>query len=485
MSDFYEMYAFIFSNLIWINIVLGVILVFIERKNPTSTWLWLMVLTFLPGFGFILYLFIGQDLSKKKMFETKDHELNYLEALAKVQEIQIDSNEFNYGDPNYAHYKDLIKMHLINSNAYYSQDNQVELYYSGEEKFIALLNGIKNAKKFIHMEYYIFKKDKIGKKVLDALAEKAKEGLDVKLLVDGMGGRFLSRNFLKPYRDAGVKIAIFFPTFVPLISIRINYRNHRKICIIDGKEAFLGGFNVGDEYLGLSKKFGNWRDTHIKIKGSAISSLSWRFYLDWRFATKENIGENISFLPEESTNEHVGIQVVSSGPDSKWPSIKDGYMRMITNARNKVYIETPYFIPDDSMYESLKIAALSGVDVRVMIPNKPDHLFVYWAGLSYIGELLHAGIRFYTYEKGFNHSKVFIMDDFVSSVGTANLDIRSFQLNFEVNAFIYDEAINLKLTERFISDLKDCKEITLENYEKRSNIVKVKESISRLLSPIL
>lgn len=485
MTDFYEIYGFIFSNLIWINILLGVVLVFIERKDPTSTWLWLMVLTFLPGIGFILYLFLGQDLSKKKMFELKEEDDNCLEALAESQLHQIDDNIFNYGGPNYVLYKDLIKMHLINGQAYYSQDNHVELFYSGEEKFKALLESIENAESFIHMEYYIFKRDKIGKKVLDELAKKAREGLDVKLLVDGMGGRFLTRNFLKPYREAGVKIAVFFPPFVPLISVRINYRNHRKICVIDGKEAYLGGFNVGDEYLGLSKKFGNWRDTHMKIKGSAISSLQWRFFLDWRFATKEDTGHCMSYLPEESPEHNVGIQIVSSGPDSKWPSIKDGYMRMVTNAKHKVYIETPYFIPDDSMYEALKIAALSGVDVRVMIPNKPDHIFVYWAGLSYIGELLHAGIKFYTYEKGFNHAKVFIMDDFVSSVGTANLDIRSFKLNFEVNAFMYDEVINMQLTERFINDLKDCKEISLEDYEKRSNIVKIKESVSRLLSPIL
>lgn len=485
MSDFYEVYTFIFSNLIWINIVLGIILIFIERKNPTSTWLWLMVLVFLPGIGFILYLFLGQDLSKKRMFETKGDKPDYLGALAKAQEYEIDSNTFNYGDPNYEHYEDLIKMHLINSKSYYSQDNQVDLYFTGKDKFKALLNSIEEAEDFIHIQYYIFKRDNIGRQVLGALAKKALDGLDVRLLVDGMGGRFLTRRFLKPYRDAGVKIAIFLPAFVPFISIRINYRNHRKICIIDGKEAYLGGFNIGDEYLGRSKKFGNWRDTHIKIKGSSVSLLHRRFFLDWRFATKEEIGRNYSFLPEESPDHNVGLQIVSSGPDSKWTNIKDGYMRMVVSAKNKLYIETPYFIPDDSMYESLKLAGLSGVDVRVMIPNKPDHIFVYWAGLSYIGELLHAGVRFYTYEDGFNHSKVFIMDDFVSSVGTANLDIRSFKLNFEVNAFIYDEAINLKLSERFVSDLENCKEITLEEYEKRSNMVKIKESISRLLSPIL
>jgi len=300
-----------------------------------------------------------------------------------------------------------------------------------------------------------------------------------------MGGRTLTRSFLKPLIDAGGEVGIFFPPLVPFVSIRINYRNHRKIAIIDGKEAYLGGFNIGDEYLGKNKKFGYWRDTHIKIVGSAISSLQWRFFLDWRFATKRGVGNCQSYIVDEDVDSHVGIQIVNSGPDSKWPSIKDGYLKMISNAREKIYIQTPYFIPDDSMFEALKTAGLSGVDVRVMIPNKPDHPFVYWAGLSYMGELLHAGVKFYTYEKGFLHSKVFIMDEFVSSVGTANLDIRSFKLNFEVNAFIYDSIINLKLTDQFKKDLDDCKEITLEVYETRSRIVKFKESISRLLSPIL
>jgi len=300
-----------------------------------------------------------------------------------------------------------------------------------------------------------------------------------------MGGRRFSKRAIGQLREAGGEVAIFFPPFVPWLSIRINYRNHRKICIIDGREAYVGGFNIGDEYLGLSKKFGNWRDTHIRIEGSAVSSLQWRFFLDWRFATKEEIKSCHSHLHQPGKEKHVGIQIVSSGPDSKWPSVKDGYMKMITDARERVYIETPYFIPDDSIFETLRLAGLSGVDVRVMIPNKPDHLFVYWASMSYIGELLKAGVRFFTYENGFLHSKVLIADDFISSVGTANLDIRSFKLNFEVNAFIYDEGVNLRLSEKFLNDLNFCKEITLEEYKNRSRMVKIKESVSRLLSPIL
>ncbi|WFA10279.1 cardiolipin synthase [Tissierella sp. Yu-01] len=478
-------YMWVYSNLIWINIIFAILLVFFERRNPTTTWLWLMVLVFLPGIGFIFYLFLGQDLSKQRLFKTKEEEDNCFEIIAEGQKKVLERDEFLYKDPNFIYYEDLIKMHLMSSKSYFTQDNSVELFFSGEEKFDELLKSIKEAKSFIHMEYYIFKKDDLGKKILDALTEKANEGLEVKLLVDGMGGRTLTKGFLKPLREAGGEVGIFMPPLVPLFNIRINYRNHRKITIIDGKEAYLGGFNVGNEYIGLKKKFGYWRDTHIKIMGSAISSLQWRFFLDWRFATNKGVGSCQSYLVEDNVDNTVGIQIVSSGPDSKWPSIKDGYLKMVTNAREKVYIQTPYFIPDDSMFEALRTAGLSGVDVKVMIPNKPDHLFVYWASLSYIGELLQAGVKFYTYEKGFLHSKVFIMDEFVSSVGTANLDIRSFKLNFEVNAFIYDDMINLKLTEQFNKDLLDCKEITLEEYSKRPRVVKIKESISRLLSPIL
>lgn len=485
MKYIVEGYMWVFQNILWINIIFAILLVFFERRNPTSTWLWVMVLTFLPGIGFFLYLFLGQDLSKKRLFKSKEIEDYCFKNIAVIQEEEIENHEYRYRDPNYIEYEDLIKMHLISSESFFTQDNKVEIFFEGETKFKALLESIAEAREYIHMQYYIFKYDGIGKEIVEALCKKAKEGVEVKLLYDGMGGRKVGKSCVKKLKEAGVEVGVFFPPFVPLLSLRINYRNHRKICIIDGKEAYVGGLNVGDEYLGLSKKFGYWRDTHLKIKGSAISSLQWRFFLDWRFATGKAIGICHSYLAEEDTLGSTGVQIVSSGPDSKWPSIKDGYLKMISNAKEKVFIETPYFIPDDSIFEALRLAGLSGLDVRVMIPCKPDHPFVYWASMSYIGELLQAGVKFYTYEKGFLHSKVILMDSFVSSVGTANLDIRSFKLNFEVNAFIYDEGINLKLTDKFLEDLIYCKEITLEDYNKRSNIVKIKESFSRLLSPIL
>lgn len=478
-------YTWFFKNILWLNILFAVLLVFFERRNPTTTWLWLMVLTFLPGIGFLLYLFIGQDMSKKKMFQQKEEDDRGIRDKVMRQGQKIFEEEYIYSNPKFMEHEDIIKMHILTSEAYFSQDNEVELYFDGEEKFSAFLESIANAKKYIYIEYYIIKSDGIGMKIINKLTEKAKEGVEVKVLYDGMGGRKLKRGAFDELKRAGGEVAVFFPPFVPFFTLRINYRNHRKLCIIDGEEAYVGGFNIGDEYLGLSKKFGYWRDTHIKIRGTAVGALQWQFYKDWRFAAnKDNVQCELG-LPRIETKGNAGIQIVSSGPDSKWPSVKDGYFKMITNASERIYIQSPYFIPDDSMFEALKVAGLSGLDVRVMIPCKPDHPFVYWAGLSYIGELLEAGVKFYTYENGFLHSKTFIMDDFITSIGTANLDIRSFKLNFEVNAFIYDEEVTRQTIEQFHTDLEYCKEITLEEYGKRSGIVKLKESVSRLLSPIL
>ncbi|SDW64766.1 cardiolipin synthetase 2 [Tepidimicrobium xylanilyticum] len=478
-------YTWLFTNILWINILFAILLVFFERRNPTTTWLWLMVLTFLPGIGFLLYLFIGQDMSKKKMFKIKEKEDKGIRERVLRQGQKMVEDEYKFSNPRFLEYDDIIKMHILTSESFFSEDNYIEFYFSGQEKFEALLESIENAKKYIYLEYYIMKSDGIGTKLIDKLTQKAKEGVEVKVLYDGMGGRKLRKDCFDALKKAGGEVAVFFPPFAPYVTPRINYRNHRKICIIDGKEAFIGGFNIGDEYLSLSKKFGYWRDTHIKIIGTAVEDLQWRFFKDWVFAAKKyNIQWNME-LSERPKKGKAGIQIVSSGPDSKWASVKDGYFKMIANARERIYIQTPYFIPDDSIFEALRVAGLSGIDVKVMIPCKPDHPFVYWAGLSYIGELLEAGVRFYTYQNGFLHCKTFIMDDFVTSIGTANLDIRSFKLNFEVNAFIYDEDANRKMVEQFNKDLEHCREITKEEYAQRSNIVKIKESISRLLSPIL
>ncbi|MCY6371621.1 cardiolipin synthase [Clostridium ganghwense] len=474
----------IFRILSYINILFALAVIFFERKNASTTWAWLMVLVLIPGIGFVLYLLLGQNLSREKIFDLKAEEDRFHKELLS-QGKQLTENHIDFHDKEMVKYKDMMYLHLNNSQAIFTQDNNVKIYTHGDSTFDSILHSIENAQDHIHMVYYIVKNDTLGNKILNALIKKASEGVEVRFLYDEMGCRKLPKRFFNDLKKVGGKVAIFFPSVLPHVNIRINFRNHRKIAVIDGKEAFIGGFNIGDEYLGKSKKFGYWRDTHLKIVGSAVDSLQQRFLLDWRHASNEKITFDKKYFPSKPLYKGVGTQIVSSGPDSEWEQIKNGYLKMIQSAKKNVYIHSPYLVPDDSITEALKIASLSGVDVRIMIPNKPDHPFVYWASLSYVGELLKAGVKCYTYNKGFLHSKMVVIDSNVASVGTANMDVRSFKLNFEVNAFLYDSTIAQELEKIFEQDILNCTEITKEFYEKRSHIIKFKESISRLLSPVL
>lgn len=475
----------IFSILLILNIFFAIAVIFFERRSVSTTWAWLMILLLIPGVGFILYLLFGQNLSRRNIFQIQSYEAQEIENIILEQRLKLENNEIHFKDHSAATYKDMIHMHLINSYAIFTQDNEVEIFTDGREKFDALLDTIEKAKDHIHLVYYIIKNDQIGKEVIDALTKKAEEGVQVRLLYDAVGGRSLSKNFFRKLKKAGGEVAIFFPFKIPFINFRINYRNHRKLAIIDGKYAFIGGFNIGDEYLGLDKKMGYWRDTHLKISGSAVHTIQSRFFLDWNSASNKELKFQLEYFPVINTNGETGIQTVSSGPDSEWEQIKNGYIKMIYSAKESIYIQTPYFIPDDSLLDAIKIATLSGVDVRIMFPNKPDHIFVYWATYSYIGELLKTGAKGYIYDAGFIHAKTMVVDGKIASVGTANVDIRSFKLNFEVNAFIYDTKVSTHLKNIFIKDMRKCKELTLELYKQRSTIIKIKESISRLVSPLL
>ncbi|PTG82872.1 cardiolipin synthase, partial [Staphylococcus chromogenes] len=338
------------------------------------------------------------------------------------------------------------------------------------------------------IQYYIFRKDTLGKSIIDLLEEKLDEGLEVKMLYDDIGSKSLSLRDLKDFKRKGGLAEAFFPSKLPLINFRMNNRNHRKIVVIDGKIGYVGGFNVGNEYLGLSKKFGPWRDTHLRIEGAAVHALQLRFILDWNSqSSRHDIENQPKYFPkvEIGNTENVGVQIASSGPDEFWEQIKYGYLKMINMAKKDIYIQTPYFVPDQSFIDALQIAALGGVNVHLMIPCKPDHPFVYWATYKNAATLLDVGAKVYLYEDGFLHAKTLTIDDEITSVGTTNMDNRSFALNFEVNAFVYDKNIAKQVRESFEEDLKVCTELTKERYAERSLWIKFKESISQLLSPIL
>ncbi|OCS84498.1 cardiolipin synthase [Caryophanon tenue] len=472
--------------IITLNILLAITIIFLERRDPTSTWAWILVLFFLPLAGFILYLLLGRQLRKKHLFRWAGRQDIGIDQLIDYQITAIANDTFEYRNPQIEKYDEMIFMHLRNNDAVLTQDNAVRIYHDGVDKFEALLTDIKHAKDHIHIQYYIFKLDQLGSRIYRALIKKAQQGVKVRILYDEMGSRTTKRRHFKDLIIAGGEIEIFFPSILPLINPRMNYRNHRKIVVIDGKIGYTGGFNVGDEYLGLKERFGYWRDTHLRIEGSAVHPLQTRFLLDWNQATSHReihyANRYFPIIPRKGT---VSMQIVSSGPDSNWEQIKNGYLKMINMAKRYVYIQSPYFIPDQSFMDAIRIASLSGIDVRIMIPNKPDHMFVYWATYSYVGQLLEAGAKIYHYDRGFIHAKMIVVDDEVCTVGTANIDLRSFKLNFEINAFIYDRSISHRLAELFEQDMLDCSELTHELYKKRSLVIKMKESISRLLSPIL
>ena len=304
----------------------------------------------------------------------------------------------------------------------------------------------------------------------------------MRLLYDGMGNSLLPRHFFDELHAAGGHTAAFLPPFI----VRLNYRNHRKLCIIDSEIGYIGGFNVGDEYLGIVPRYGAWRDTHLRFRGDAVDQMQMRFIKDWNFTASTGfIRLDEAYFPKRPQFDGVRTQIVSSGPDTQWKNVRNGYFKMMNEAEDHIYLTTPYFVPDDGIFEALRVAALSGIDVRILIPGNPDHFFVYWASMSYLGELLEAGVRCYQYEKGFIHAKVLCIDGQVASVGTANMDIRSFDLNFEVNAFLYDKPLTERLEADFLNDLKNGVEITREWYHRRKWWFKVKEAVARLISPML
>lgn len=484
------------DNIIYVNLLLSVVIVFFQRRDPKAVWTWLLALYFIPGFGILLYLLFGQDFHKSKMFRIKNLEDKMRYSVESQEEMLRSFNHENLEDPLVRDYGDLIMYNLKTSGCVMTVYNELEIFTDGEAKFEDLRRSLRQARHFIHIQYYIIKNDELFDSIVPILIDRVRNGVEVRILYDGMGGRFMPQKRWEQLEKAGVKVGVFFPALLGRLNLRINYRNHRKIVVIDGNIGYVGGFNIGREYISRDPKFGYWRDTHLRITGDAVVSLQIRFALDWNYATHENLFTNMAYFEPQDRADLVramqtgekrllAIQIVASGPDTLDRQIRNNYLELFHKARKNIYIQTPYFVPDDAILSALKIAARSGVDVRLMIPCKPDHPFVYWATYSYAGDLLQAGARCYVYDNGFLHAKGVMVDGRVSCYGTANMDIRSFELNFEVNATIYDEEVTRELEEIFRNDLYHCREITPEVYEKRSLLIRVKEQGSRLLSPLL
>ena len=481
-----NVYKWTMEHLFLINIVFSLLIIFFQRRNPTTVWAWLLLLYFIPVLGFVLYLILGQNFRRERMFKMKEIE-GEIKYAVRRQEESIYRKKLRLRDPELDRFKRLILYNLNEAEAVLTDNNDIRIFTDGREKFQTLLSEMDHARNYIHVQYYIIKNDELWKEIEEVLVRKARQGVEVRVLFDSMGCRGMRHSDWARLEKAGIKTAEFFPALLGKLQLRVNYRNHRKIVVIDGRIGFVGGFNVGREYIGKDKKFGYWRDTHVCIEGSAVTSLAMRFVLDWNYAARENLflEDRLFELPTYVRNGRDPVQIISSGPDSKSQEIRNNYLRLIHMARKNIYIQTPYFIPDDDIRDALEIAAKSGIDVRIMIPCKPDHPFVYWATYSYLGEMVEAGARFYTYDNGFLHAKCMCVDGLVTCMGTANMDIRSFSLNFEVNAVIYSARTTGRLMEAFENDIAKSTLITRKKYEQRDFVIRIKEQFCRLLSPVL
>lgn len=480
-----------FVIFIFINTTISIFTVFADRNRDIAViWAWLLVLISLPGIGWVIYLFLGRKISKEDIFNLREQSKvglpQYLNAqydLVKEQLLQFTEIDFNKKkNKRY----ELAKLFLKVNQPPISNDNEVEFLVDGEEKFRQLIEDIKKAQHHIHICYYIFRGDKIGKAIVAALEERARNGVEVRVMYDAVGARTLKKSLFKKLEEYGGETQTSFASKVHLLNIRLNYRNHRKIVVIDGEVGYTGGFNVGDDYLSEYEHMGYWRDTHLKIRGSAVHQLQERFIIDWNASKKVDLlAYELDYFPEIVSKGDKEIQIVSSGPDTEDEAIKKGFLKMISLAKDSIYIQTPYFIPDDALKETLQLALLSGVEVKIMIPNKPDHPFIYQATLSYVEELMNMGAEIYIYDKGFLHAKTIVVDEELLSIGTANFDIRSFKLNFEVNAFLYDRDLSKEQVKYFEEDIQVSFKLTQEYIDTYSLWDRFKQQFSRLLSPIL
>ena len=482
-----------FLQLIVVLLDIGacITVIFLERRSPQTALTWVLVMIFLPFLGLFLYLFFGRHLYGSRIFSKKTKADLMLAAQAEEQFKKIKENALELA-PSISRFDSTIALLLSLDKAVLTRNNELTLYTDGEMKFAAFKEAVAGAKHHIHLEYFIIRDDELGNEIIELLTEKAAEGVEVRVIFDAAGTFSVKDEFFAPLKKAGGDVRIFFPLKVSFLNTRLHFRNHRKILVVDGVVGFIGGFNIGDEYLGKGP-MGYWRDTHLRLHGKAVAALQTRFIMDWNYAAKNaqiSVEDRKSpYYPEEGfldVTGHSYVQIASSGPDSAEKAIYSGYMSLIGHAKESIYIHTPYFIPDEPMLTGLVLAARSGIDVRVVIPCKPDHPFVYWANHSYLGDLLAAGVRGYTYNDGFIHSKAGIFDGIATTIGTANWDIRSFKLNFETNAFVYDIEFGKRMNRIYLSELEtNCTEITLEEYNLRSVSVRIKEGISRLFSALL
>lgn len=458
--------------------IVGIILS--ENRNPVKSLAWITVLMLMPVVGIILYIFFGRSIKNKRMISRRNR--RRLAELTLPAEPEPDLTPFSREAR-----QQITMSKALKATPLYT-GNRVEIFTEGRDKFQSLLRDISAAQKYINLQYYIFSDDETGRAVAEALIERARAGVKVRVIYDHIGSIGVSNRFFRRMRDAGIEVYPFFRVAFPIFATRINWRNHRKLVVIDGTIGYIGGMNIADRYID-GGKFGHWRDAHLRIAGPAVGALQYSFAVDWRFMGRELIEETVTPAdtagPATDSDADAAMHLLTCGPTSEWSNIAHMLLKAIGNAKKRVYIQTPYFLPTESLLKSIQAAALSRVDVRVMIPLHSDSAILTYASRSYINECLRAGVKIYLYNEGMLHSKVVVIDDDFSSVGSANIDFRSFEHNFEANMFIYSESVNAELRRRFSDDMRHSVRIRAAEWRRRPTFHKAIESVLRLLSPVL
>ncbi len=467
----------IIAQVLYLITALGIVFVIVsENRNPIKTLSWVILLLFVPVVGIVIYYFFGRDTRKQRLISRKIYK--------HIKKYPHGSFSFDEKKQVDIAYRPLVNLLNKNNNASLFDGNDILVFTNGEEKFDALYKDIEQAESFIHLQYYIFLNDTVGNRFKNLLIKKAKEGVIVRVLYDEVSNWKVDKKFYEEMSLSGVEIGGYLKVRFPLLTSRVNYRNHRKVVVIDGKIGYVGGMNIADRYLYGPRWGGPWRDTHIRIMGRGVYGLQSAFLMDWHVASKQMIASPKYFPDMPSFNANL-LQIAVDGPIGQWRNLLQATIRIIASANRYVYIQTPYFLPTEGIAQALQTAALGGVDVRLMIPEFSDTKATDYATRSYLDEMMRSGVRVYFYTKGFLHAKLLLSDDYVSVIGSANMDFRSFEHNFEVNAYIYDEEMAKRMKKIFFTDQQSCRRLILKEWRNRPRTEKFKESVLRLFSPLL
>ncbi len=481
---------FIALTLFGIYALITTIFIIMENRSPQSTLAWMLVLLGLPALGIVIYLFFGRGYKAFSQQRKLVHQelggplTGVLTTLAQAEAGVIARLQ---ADQRVRYRHKLLQLVRQNPNSMLTAWNRLEILQNADQKYPRLLADIEAARQFIHMEYFSWSEDRFTEQVRELLIRKAREGVEVRILVDALSFNRLSRRYVQGLRDAGVEIYGYL-NFLSLFKIHnISYRNHRKIAIIDGRIGYLGGMNMGQEHLDGGPHFPGWRDTHLRLVGEAALVLQAIFVTSW-FNTKPEALSDAKYFPpvDRGSLDYLPVHITTAGPDSQWAAIKQLYFAMISAAEKRIVIQSPFFIPDDSIREALLAAAFSGVEIKIMCtPRGTTYSIPYWAANTYFKEMAEAGIRIFLYREKYFHPKTISIDSEICCVGTANMDVRSFTIDYEANAVVYDRDITEQLEADFEADLACCDEFTLEGYKKRAWPVHLRDSLARLASPVL